>query len=277
MGNGKIRYALRLKEDGTLLSDITLWKLSDEHFEIMSGHPADITDLCTHGGTSVHPLTQHTSIFAVQGPEALRKLKLHCNEPERLARLKYFEHTVVSICDVECRVGRLGYTGESGFELICPKSAADPIWNRLCKSITPAGFIAADILRIEAGFPLFWNDFALPVTPWEAGLDRFCGEAKRADVGPLKRICFSAKSSKKPTLWRFERPLDRPTRGGELAVTSACYSARASGILGLGYVLARTEPEQMPLFDPTGLFTHVRAEPLPFYDPTKARPRADWS
>ncbi len=274
---GTIRYALRLRDDGTVLSDLTVWKMSDHHFEIMSGHPPDLAALAAMGDGTVSLPADDTAIFAVQGPRALESLSPLCTEVERLAALRYFEHSVICIGDVDCRVGRLGYSGEAGFELIVQRSKAEHLWSLLSSTCTPSGFIAADILRIEAGFPLFWNDFAIPVTPHEAGLSAFSLAKAATTPNTLKRICFSADTAELPQLWRFKELPARPSRPGEVAVTSAGYSTRADSVIGLAYVLARTDIESTPLFDPTGVFTQLHALPLPFYDRTKARPRAEWT
>src|SRR5207244_7694587 len=54
---------------------------------------------------------------------------------------------------MSCRAS--GYTGERGFEIIPPRAARDLVWTALAQQARPAGFAAADILRIEAGFLLF--------------------------------------------------------------------------------------------------------------------------
>ena len=276
MTPGKIRYALRLREDGTVLSDLTVWKMSDEHFKVMSGHPPDIQDLCSECGPRVHVCAQDTAIFAVQGPMALEELRPLCADHERLGALGYFEHGTFIVGETQCLVGRLGYSGEAGFELICARSEADALWTLLNTTCPAAGFIAADILRIEAGLPLFWNDFALAVTPGELGLAHFCTTPSSPCARSVKRICFSALSKERPELWRAPTPPRRPTRVGEVAVTSACYSVRMGRVIGLGYVTTETNLTHAPLFDQSGVFNEVRAQSLPIYDTQKVRPRANW-
>lgn len=275
---GKIRYAIRVKEDGNLLSDLTIWKMTDEHFQVMSGHHDDIKALQSLGGSAVRDLSSDTAIFAVQGPNSLRTLAPLCATPTHLEQLQYFEWASVTIANVECLVGRLGYTGEAGFELICGKSAAKQLWPALTKHISPAGFIAADVLRIEAGFPLFWNDFAIPVDLWEAGLNSFSDATPpTARANALKRVCFTADAHFVPIMWRPARRPVRPKKGGEIAVTSACSSARAGRVLGLGFMLSCEAKDCPELSDPSGCFANIRLETLPYYDPAKARPRAAWS
>ncbi len=276
MTSGKIRYALRMGENETLISDLTIWKMSDEHFEVMSGHPQDIRDLSAQAGANIVDATPNSAIFAVQGPSALEKLAPHCTHSGKLAGLGYFEHASCTVSGTRCQVGRLGYTGEAGFELICSKSDAAHLWAQLAEHIQPAGFIAADTLRIEAGFPLFWNDFVLPITAQETGLSSFSCTSPAPTSAALKRICFSAFSEVIPTLWRFKTVPKRPHRAGEVAITSACFSTRAQRVLGLGYVLADNAGTEVKLYDQDGAFTELRQETLPFYDSTKSRPRAAW-
>src|SRR5262249_21133857 len=148
------------------------------------------------------------------------------------------------------------------------------LWRALSPHVRPAGFIAADVLRIEAGFPLFTNEFALPVTPVEAGLARF----HRCDVTherPVVLISFCAEAEALSWPWRPRRAPQRPVRPGDIAVTSACDSIVAGGVLGLGYVLADT-PAGMPLHDPDAVFRNIRRAAMPFYDTGKRRPRAPW-
>ena len=61
-----------------------------------------------------------------------------------------------------------------------------------------------------------------------------------------------------------------------IAVTSACDSVMAGGILGLGYVLAGNAGRTRPCMIPPGTFRNIRLTPMPFYDTDKRRPRALW-
>src|SRR5262245_50990382 len=172
---GQIRYALRADSNGRLLSDLTLWKHGEFRYDVMSGRAEDIADLIrvARPGCDVEDLSAHSSIIALQGPHSLQALA-GLTDTGALAQLGYFAFAPVAIADVPC-IGRLGYTGEPGFEILLPRPAAPQLWALLARRARPAGFAAADMLRIEAGFVLFANEFRLPVTAREAGLERFAG------------------------------------------------------------------------------------------------------
>jgi aminomethyltransferase len=275
---GRIRYALREDSSGHLISDLTVWQHGEFRYEVMSGRSEDITDLIRLAGRDceVANLSSQTSIFAVQGPASLRAVA-GLTDGDAISKLRYFTSAPIKIGSVDSIIGRLGYTGEPGFEIILPRSLATGIWQRLAQRARPAGFAAADMLRIEAGLVLFANEFRLPVNAREAGLERFAGPA-HAQQGPeLTLVCFQANTREKPLLWQPPAPVARPTESGTITVTSACHSLQAGGTLALGFALRSDISAKVPLHDPTGSFADVRLAPLPFYDAPKRRPRLPWS
>lgn len=273
---GQIRYAVRADDDGHLRTDLTVWRIDEETFEVMSGSRDDIFDLVriAPAGTAAD-LSQDTAIFAVQGPRSLEVLQRVGFAMPQLAQLAYYRFMPVRISGFEAVVGRLGYTGEAGFEVILPASAAAETWARLAAHAQPSGFAAADILRIEAGFVLFAHEFRLPVTAVEAGVETFAPSGKPCSPDRLRLVCFTAETVAKPVLWQ---PLDHMKRPGpgEITVTSACWSPHLDRVLGLGYVRVADIDSGQRIRDPSGEFDGIRFESRPAFDPGKTRPRAPW-
>ena len=115
-------------------------------------------------------------IFAVQGPSSLRALAGVTATAQLRALPVFRARAGERRTEWHAAIGRLGYTGERGFEIIFPRAREKLIWEKLAEQARPAGFAAADILRIEAGFPLFANEFLFPVSAAELGLARFAAE-----------------------------------------------------------------------------------------------------
>jgi glycine cleavage system aminomethyltransferase T len=130
------------------------------------------------------------------------------------------------------------------------------------------------MLRIEAGFVLFDNEFRLPVAPEEAGLARFSVEQNTHQT-PLRLISFRAEADHLSLPWFAKSAPERPTRPGVIAVTSACHSIAARGVLGLGFVTASTDDDAV-LEDSSRQFRDIRRTQMPFYDTSKRRPRLPW-
>ena len=278
LDDGRIRYALCRGSDGWLRSDLTIWKEAADTYLFMSGLGQELSDLAAvvkrEGlAATVENLGDSVAIYSVQGPGSLSALD-GLGDVARLAALPYFGFTRLVVAGAECHVGRLGYTGERGFEIVAPAAVRDRLWRELAAQARPAGFAAADCLRIEAGFVLFANEFRLPVTAEEAGLGAFAGD----DLAPprYRLVCFRAESNQTQDLGRQPEDLASPEPGA-ITVTSACHSATAGGILGLGYVLIDEAEVDRAFVDPTRRFKGVRTVAMPFNDTQKRRPRAAWS
>mgnify|MGYP006271535311 FL=1 len=178
---GEAQYACITRPDGVILDDTVVYRLPDRAGEAAylfvpnAGHDAQIADWWTDHGeewgldASVDNVTDQWAMIAVQGPDSPDRLAaVAADSPTDLAR---FEHTSGEIDGVGCRIARTGYTGEDGFEIICPADAAEAVWSAF--DCQPCGLGARDTLRIEAGLLLSGQDFdpdAEPRTPYEAGV-----------------------------------------------------------------------------------------------------------
>ncbi len=275
MQPGQIQYGLLEDKDGQVVADLTTWKLADNDYEIFLGRHRDLLQIENFLSENVvfQDLSTQSSIFALQGPESLGVMAHLCDSAE-LASLKYFEHASFTIAGIPCRIGRLGYTGEKGFEIVVDDPVkADSLWQALAALSPPAGMIAADMLRIEAGFILFLNECRLGCTAIELGLQRFSRSLQHPERYQL--ICFTASTSKAPLPWSARMDPDTPDQG-ELLVTSANRNSLSGNILGLG--LARTDSDfHSEIIDYKGIFDSIQLVDRPYYDPSKSVPREPWS
>ncbi|MCZ7598496.1 MAG: hypothetical protein M5U09_13320 [Gammaproteobacteria bacterium] len=269
---GRIAYCLHTDARSTVTSDLTVWNCGADTFDVYSGDPRDVARLAGQGssGVAIEDLSDSTAIFALQGPGTPRVLGALCRDD--LAGLEYFGFRSAVVAGVPCVVGRLGYTGEKGVELIVDRDLAATLWHALSSVARPAGFAAADRLRIEAGFILFVNDCALPVYPGELGLGRFAPR-----VGTVERVRltgFRCNGVLETEPWRPQGSPVLPV-SGEITITSACRDGDG-GVLGLGFVPAGEASPGAVAVDRTGRFGPVRQVPMPVHDPAKARPRGPW-
>jgi len=77
---------------------------------------------------------------------------------------------------MDALVARTGYTGEDGFELFVPSGEGPPLWDALLEAgrplgLEPCGLGARDVLRLEAGMPLYGHELDESITPLQARLD----------------------------------------------------------------------------------------------------------
>ena len=115
-------------------------------------------------------------LLALQGPEAAARLEALSDT--NLSGLPRFGHrqlrlgsTAGAAADAELFVGRTGYTGEDGFELLLPPAAGLALWQQLLSDgVTPCGLGARDTLRLEAAMHLYGQDMDAATSPLDVGL-----------------------------------------------------------------------------------------------------------
>jgi len=171
------RYALILNENGSIKDDIIVVRRSEESYLVVWNAVNRDKNLnwvmaYVQGfAVEVKDISDRSFMLALQGPLAEVILQQICDK--ELNALKRFRGTEGYVKAAKCLITRTGYTGEDGFELISEAvEMAEDIWNSLISlGATPAGLGARDVLRIEAGLPLYGHEITEEINPFEAGLE----------------------------------------------------------------------------------------------------------
>jgi aminomethyltransferase len=172
---GKALYGCLLKESGGVIDDLIVYFLAEDRFRLVVNAGTAEKDLGwlnaqrdKLGSTVTITPRRDLSILAVQGPQA--RDKAWRAVPGMQAETQALE----PFCAREVGayfVGRTGYTGEDGFEIIVPAERGAQLWQALAaQGVAPCGLGARDTLRLEAGMNLYGQDMDADVTPLESGL-----------------------------------------------------------------------------------------------------------
>ncbi len=170
---GKAMYSCMLRPDGGVLDDLIVYYLREDWFRIVVNAATAEKDLAWmqaqgEGADIGLAPRRDLSIIAVQGPHARARVWQAVPELQAATEhLKSFQATDVS----PYFVGRTGYTGEDGFEVILPSERAAAFWDAVLQAgVAPVGLGARDTLRLEAGMNLYGQDMDETTTPLESGL-----------------------------------------------------------------------------------------------------------
>jgi aminomethyltransferase len=285
---GRLAYSLLLRDDGTVISDVTVWRVSPGKFLIFTGCRNDIRHLTTLvDGLSVS-ITDRTldhAVLAVQGKLAWTILS-RCLDAEGAnmpSDLPYYAFTSFVFRQSPCLLARIGYSGETGYELVIASQAAPALWNALLRAGTrdgmlECGFSATDSLRIEAGHILFLRELAARWTPFELGLGRFVDFHNTECTGVLALLCHR---------WRVPARVltglvidDRRRRAclqgapvlsgavnGDGLLTSICWSPILKQHIGLGFI--STADSHLGTLVRLESGDRAKVARLPFYDPAR--------
>ena len=182
IATGQIRYSLVTNDHGGVLDDVLLYCLEGSdgvsgplHLLVVNaGNREKITDWISGHMSGVSDVefedqTTTSAMIAVQGPAA--SVAVASLVGPSVTQLKYYTGAQMQVTGHDGIVSRTGYTGEDGYELIVPASAAEEIWEKLVTaSALPAGLGARDTLRLEAGMPLYGHELTEEINPYQAGL-----------------------------------------------------------------------------------------------------------
>ena len=171
---GKALYSCMLNDKGGVIDDLIVYFMRDDWYRMVVNAGTRAKDLAWLQ-QQAQPFKieiierAETAMIAVQGPKAREKAMeaLPVDVVEAAAELERF---VGRDCG-EWFVGRTGYTGEDGFEIMLPESEAEALWDELNEAgIKPCGLGARDTLRLEAGMNLYGSDMTEDTTPLVSGL-----------------------------------------------------------------------------------------------------------
>ena len=194
---GQVYYTPWCDERGKVIDDGTVTRLSETSFRWTAADPSLrwFTQNATGLDVAIEDISERVAALALQGPTSGRLL--HAVADADIRGLKYFRMTRGSIAGVPVEISRTGYTGDLGYEIWMPWDSAVAVWDALMVGgrpfdIHPAGMLALDVARVEAGLLLIEVDFnsskkalieSQKYSPFEMGLGRLVQLDKHPFVG----------------------------------------------------------------------------------------------
>ncbi|HVT40833.1 MAG TPA: aminomethyltransferase family protein [Gemmatimonadaceae bacterium] len=300
---------------GKLMDDGTISRLDERHYRMTSADPGLrwLWQNAVGMDVTIDDVSDSTAALALQGPSA--RVILEQLTQTDLAHLKYFRLTPAVARGIPITISRTGYTGDLGYEIWLDARHALPLWDALVEAgapygITPAGILALDMARIEAGLMLLDVDYVSArraliegqkSSPFELNLAWTVKLEKRAFVG---RDALAAEHAR-GAAWQFvgvevswdslERlyaevglPPRLPSAAWRTSVplyadgtqvgyaTSGCWSPLLKKYIALAHVTSRHAQAGAPLEMEITVEHHrkrasARVTPTPFFNPERKR------
>jgi aminomethyltransferase len=181
---GRMRYTMFTDDRGGILDDLMVTRRENDLFVVVNAacKAQDIAHL--RAGLSDHTVEElaDRALLALQGPAAAAVMARLAPEAVKLGFMSGAEVTVAGHA---CFVTRSGYTGEDGFEISVPDTAAEALARLLLAEaeVKPIGLGARDSLRLEAGLCLYGHDIDTTTSPIEAALAWTISKRRREQGG----------------------------------------------------------------------------------------------
>ena len=295
---GKVVYTQWLNERGGIEADLTVTRLDEDRFMVVSGAAAPTRDFsyltrAARGhDVSIREFTADTTILGVMGPNSRALLTELTDAGLDNASFPFGTAQHITVAGVDVLALRVSYVGELGWELYVPADRAVELHDAVVAAGTRhglrhAGYHAMNSLRLESGYRHWGHDISDEDTPLEAGLgfavawDKPGGFVGREALATQR----GEPRTKRLIQFRLEDPElivyhDEPImRDGSIAgrTTSGMWSYTEDRCLAMGYVVADTPVDQAYL--DAGVFEiEVAGRAIPatpsirsFYDPQNLR------
>jgi len=264
---GGAQYTLMCDENAGIIDDLIVYRLDNDEYMLVvnaSNTDSDFRWIVEHNnvGAECRDMSRSMGLLAIQGPESAEILQPLLGAKD-LSRLERFTIERARVGEIEVWVARTGYTGEDGFELYCDSSDCVDLWRlfvRQERKTTPIGLGARDVLRLEAGYPLYGHELTRDINPVEAGLMWVVKPSKGDFLG--RQAILNVKDSPPERVLAGLVAVDKciPRHGEDVYVggqrvgfiTSGTFSPTINAGIGMAYV----EPEYG--VDETALYLMVR-------------------
>jgi sarcosine oxidase subunit alpha len=294
---GRSRYVLMTDQAGAVMDDGVACRFHDEHFYVTA---------TTGGVDGVYrtmlfwnaqwrlnvDVANVTAAYAgvnIAGPSSRAVLQTLCTDIDLSpAAFPYLAVRTATVAGVPCRLLRVGFVGELGYEIHMPAHFGEHVWDAIMESgkplgIRPFGVEAQRVLRLEKGHIIIGQDTDGLTHPYEADMAWAMAKSKPFFVGQRSIAIQNAKglTRKLVGFTLSDASAAAPeechlvVRGAEIVgrVTSAVRSPSLGKVVGLAYV-APDQTERGKTFDikvAGGRLIQAEVIPIPFYDPENKR------
>jgi folate-binding protein YgfZ len=193
-------------------------------------------------------VTTEWGLLSLQGPDAAELLMLACGQ--ELPSLPRYFHTTCRLGGQDARLMARSHTGEDGYQLLAPMTALPALWEALWEhrhvcEWRAVGLDALEILRIEAGVPVFGRDMTEDTIPVEANLTDAISYTKGCYVGQEVIARLDARGHVNRRLMGLRLEGDALPQPGDVIVsperevgwvTSAAFSPALQQPIAMGYI-----------------------------------------
>jgi len=183
---GSVVYTQLLEKNGGIVADVTITRLSQERFQLVTGAGFVNSDLgwlrLQASGESprvgIRETSDELSVIGLWGPDARDVMQRVTIGDVSDSAFPFMTAQPLRIANTNLLAQRVTYVGELGWELYVDPARAGQVWDRLLDAgrdlgITPGGYRVLDSLRMEKGYRYYGTDIGPLDTPFEAGLG-FC-------------------------------------------------------------------------------------------------------
>jgi 4-methylaminobutanoate oxidase (formaldehyde-forming) len=280
---GSVVYTQLLDERGGIVGDVTVTRLDEERFRIVTGAGAVDSDrgfleLHAEGSVAIDDVTDELAVVGIWGPAAREALAAVTGADVSNEAFPFRTARALPVGSAVVLAQRITYVGELGYELYTPRRDAVQVWDALMSAASPepVGYAALDSLRIEKGYRYFGADLTSSDTPFEAGLGFCVARDKRTELdrAPAQRLRTLVVGADDHYLTIYGGEAVQGNDGAVIGrLRSAAYGFTVRRNIALATLPSELEEGTEVQVDVFGELVPARVAPDALYDPAHERVR----
>jgi len=292
---GRARYALMCDESGVILDDGTISRLSEDRYFVTTttGNLDFVNQSLQRNAIGAGWDVQITNVTGgygamnIAGPKAREVLAKLTPCDLATSAFPYMACVENAVAGVPAILLRIGFVGETGWEIHCPAESAEHVWREILEAgraaaIQPFGVEAQRLLRLEKRHVIIGVDTDALTNPYEAGMS-WTTKLDKPDFIGKAELSRAVNSSPRESLVGFILPgSEVPADGSAIVsagrpagrVTSSRYSPLRQAVIGLAWVSPAKAQEGADIqIRVNGTVATASVTMQAFYDPDGARLR----
>jgi len=290
--DGAIALAPMLDHNGNFKSDMTITRINGEEFICITasvGKRHDqhwmLVNLPDDGSVKMEDITYNEGCLVLVGPESRDILAKAVYGDVSDENFRFSTSRSLYVGRTKCRVNRMNYVGELGFEIFHPIEQQIAVYNALMQAgkdhdIRLIGMHAMDSMRLEKGYMAWKSEMNVHHSPletniaWTVKMDKdFIGKqalAKQKEQGIERKLVCLVVEAKDSDPWGYN-PIFKD--GDQIGMTSSGgYGHRVKKSIAMGYVKPEyAEPGTQMQLEIMGKLRNAAVVDMPLYDPENER------
>ncbi|MBX2885439.1 MAG: FAD-dependent oxidoreductase [Granulosicoccus sp.] len=280
---GSVVYSAVLNSAGTFESDLTVQRMTENHYRLFTGTNALKRDKAwfeRHAegfDVEIYDVTEDYAVLALMGPDTAR---IASELGSGISTLGFFRHASDTLADITIRAARMSYVGEPGWEITCAADDASVLYAALRGAgATPCGLFAQTSMRIEKGYCAMGHELDSDVSPVDVALDMFtrkaggfCGfdalQEKRAAVQNSRLVSLLFDNPEAVPLGHEPVYYDNAVVG---TTTSSAFGFRVGRPVALALISDPMDSIRQVEVDIAGRKFSAKLSRKPLYDPAGVR------
>ncbi|MFK7994675.1 MAG: FAD-dependent oxidoreductase [Granulosicoccus sp.] len=192
---GRLSLSYCCAEDGGVWAELTITRIADEHFMLISGAAARWHDyqwldehLPTGSNIEISDISLDYGTLVVAGPRAREVLQKLSNTDLANENFRWLTFQSLQLAGIDVRALRVNYVGELGWEMHVPVGQHLALYDALCEAgaefgMKDFGMYAMESMRLEKSYRAWKVELDHEYSPLRSGLGRFVDLEKPTFIG----------------------------------------------------------------------------------------------